>query len=49
MGQELRMGHEFHHYYLDRKGKGMEKSMVIESFVLEQAASLDLEEFKSVN
>ncbi len=45
----LTMGHEFHHYYLDLKGKGMEKSMAIESFVVEQAAALDLEEFKSVN
>ena len=45
----LTMGHEFHHYYLDLKRKGMEKSMVIESFAVEQAAALDLEEFKSVN
>jgi hypothetical protein len=29
----LTMGHEFHHYYLDLKGKEMEKSMAIESFV----------------
>ena len=42
------MEHEFHHCYLDLEGKGMEKSMAIESLVLEQAA-LDLEEFKSVN
>jgi len=45
----LTMGHEFHHYYRELKGKGMEKSMAIESFAVEQAASLDLEEFKSVN
>ena len=45
----LTMRDEFHHYYLDLKGEGMEKSMAIESFVVEQAASLDLEEFKSVN
>ena len=45
----LTMGHEFHHYYLDLKRKGMEKSMVIESFAVEQAAALELEEFKSVN
>jgi hypothetical protein len=44
----LTMGHDFHHYYLDPKGKGMEKSMAIESFVEEQVAR-DLEEFKSVN
>ncbi len=44
----LTMGHEFQHYYLDLMGKGMEKSMAIESFEEEQAA-LDLEEFKSVN
>ena len=44
----LTMGHEFHHYYLDLKGKGMEKSMAIESFVEEQVAR-DLEELKSVN
>jgi hypothetical protein len=44
----LTLGHEFH-YYLNLKGKGMEKSMAIESFVVEQAAALDLEEFKSVN
>jgi len=43
------MGHEFHHYCLNLKGKGMEKSVAIESFVEEQAASLNLEEFKSVN
>jgi hypothetical protein len=45
----LTMGHEFHHYYLNLKGKWMEKSMAIESFVEEQAAVLDLEEFKSVS
>ena len=45
----LTMRDEFHHYYLDLKGEGMEKSMAIESFVVEQAAALDLEEFKSVN
>lgn len=45
----LTMGHEFHHYYLYLNGNAMEKSMAIESFVLEQAAALDLEEFKSVN
>ena len=44
----LTMGHEFHRYYLDLEGKGMEKSMAIESFVVEQVAR-DLEEFKSVN
>jgi len=43
------MRDEFHHYYLELKGKGMEKSMAIESFVVEQASSRDLEEFKSVN
>jgi len=45
----LTVGHEFHHYSLDLRGKEMEKSMAIESFVVEQAASLDLKEFKSVN
>ncbi len=48
-GPMFALGHEFHRYYLDPKGKGMEKSMAIESFVVEQAAALDLEEFKSVN
>jgi len=42
------MRHEFYHYYLELKGKGMEKSKAIESFVVAQAAALDLEEFKSV-
>ena len=45
----LTLGHEFHHYYIDLKGNWMEKSMAIESFVVEQTSSRDLEEFKSVN
>ena len=45
----LTMRDEFHHYYLELKAKGMEKSKAIESFVVEQASSRDLEEFKSVN